>query len=619
LCKASRKPLDRNGVRVVSEDNYLRIKKTTPYYNAARRIAFPSTNKTLISLFAVCVLGPTLAFSTAYITRFGFLGGLLAGFLVFLVPTLISDLFSVYVVKGDPLFFPRRILALSLFDSVLWVIVMVIGATVSRISPGFMFPFHAFYLGLFVVLPLRSMVVFSMSTVNLARRAVFAVSGPVACSVGLAAVLNAPLSGLIATLSSAIAVSFVFSFVFLIYLERRGMQILGASPLRIFRAFLRDWLDGNFSTLESYLEVFGVDSSVNVCALSFRSKVSGNVKGTLIVPNFHPGPFLNVGSSALPFMIKRVVESVVGGVAAVAHGISGHQLNLVSQHENEKVIGGVLSMLALPASGSEASPMLRSRAGRATATCQVFGGSALVVMTVAPDDTEDIDLEVGELLRNSARGFFEHVALVDAHNSLGKATQMSRDKLNDLAGAAKLAIRATKGVGLHPVLLGVGHSLPRGVSLREGMGPGGIAVFWMKVGGDSFAYVVFDSNNMATGLRERILTALREMGASDAEVMTSDTHAVNGLVSAKLGYFPIGAATDPEIIVNLVKRAAAQAKENVEPVNASMSSSEIQVRTLGLSSLSRLTGFMFRTARLTFVTLVPVVFVIAAVSFVFLT
>lgn len=603
----------------MSHTSYLRIKKTTPYYNAVRRIAFPSTNNTVISLFSANALGITLAFLIADPAPTGFIRGLSAGFLVFLVPTLVSALFSAFIiVREDPLFFPRRVLALSLFGSILWVIAMLVGAVVSSFSTDFSFPSHAFYLGLFVVLPLRSIVIFSMSTVNLTRRAIFAVSDPLACSIGLLLVLNVPLSRLAATLALAVMVSFAFSFAFLIYIDRRGMRILRASPLRIFKAFLNDWLDGNFSTLENYLEVFGVDSSINLCVLRFTSRASGKMVGTLIVPGFHPGPFLNVGSSALPYMIKRVAESVTGGIAAVTHGISGHELNLVSQHENEKVIEKIVSMLMLPMSGSRVSPIIRSKAGQATATCQSFGESALVTMTVAPDDAEDIDFEVGELLRKGASPLFKDVALVDAHNSLGKVTVMSREKLNDLAEAAKLAMRKARGVELLPLSLGCAYSLPHGISLREGMGLGGIVVFWLKVCEESFAYVVIDSNNMATGLREKILATLRELGATDGEVMTSDTHMVNGIVSAKLGYYPLGAAIDWESIVADVKRAAYVAKRTMEPVDASLSCSEVQARTLGLSSLSQLMSFVLKTTRLTFATLFPVVFMIAVISFVFL-
>ena len=604
----------------MSNDNYLRIKKATPYYNAVRRVAFPSTRGILISLLVIDLLGTMLAFAIVDWTSPGLVQGLLTGSAVFFVPTLLSAIFSFQVVvKGDPLFFLRRVLALSLFGNVVWIVVMIIGATVSRISGVFLFPASAFYLGLFIMLPLRSIAVFSMSTVSLARRVIFAVSDPLACSIALAIFLNALPSGLIASLLLAVSVSFAFSFAFLIHVERRGIQTIGVSPSLVFRAFLKDWLDGDFARFENYLEVFGANSSVNLCVLSLTSKTSKKVKGTLIVPNFHPGPFLNIGSSALPYMIKRVVESTIGGVAAVAHGVSGHERNLVSQQENEKIIEKVLSMLAHPSSASNISPILRSTSGSATATCQVFGKSALVTMTTAPHDTEDIDFEVGESLRSSARRLFRSIAIVDAHNSLGNAVVMSQDKLSDLAEAARLAIKSAKTVKLRSASAGVAHTMLRNVSLKEGMGLGGVVAFWIEVGGKSYAYVVFDSNNMTSGLREKILTALREMGATDAEVMTSDTHMVNGIVSARFGYNPIGAASDPEAIVQSVRKVADEAKRNKEPVKTSLTCSEIQVRTLGLSSFSQLTSFLLRTARLTFATLFPVVLVIAIISLVFLT
>jgi putative membrane protein len=195
---------------------------------------------------------------------------------------------------------------------------------------------------------------------------------------------------------------------------------------------------------------------------------------------------------------------------------------------------------------------------------------------------------------------------------------MSREKLNDLAQSAKLAMKATRHARLRSLSLGVAYDRPSGITVREGMGLGGIVVFWMKVGSQSFAYVAIDSNNMARGLRERILSVLKEMGANDAEVMTSDTHMVNGIVSARLGYYPIGAAADPEIVVNSVKKAAEKARRNVTPVVASVRCSDLKVRTLGLSSLSHLTSFVLRTARLTFATLFPVVLVIAIASLIFL-
>jgi len=87
---------------------------------------------------------------------------------------------------------------------------------------------------------------------------------------------------------------------------------------------------------------------------------------------------------------------------------------------------------------------------------------------------------------------------------------MSQDKLNDLAESAKLAINSAKSAELYPVSAGVAHAKLREVSLKE---------VWVLVespssgsgvGDKSFAYVVFDSNNMHQA-KEKILVTLREM------------------------------------------------------------------------------------------------------------
>ncbi len=62
----------------------------------------------------------------------------------------------------------------------------------------------------------------------------------------------------------------------------------------------------------------------------------------------------------------------------------------------------------------------------------------------------------------------------------------------------------------------------------------------LRSGGQRFAYITIDGNNMIRGLREHILETAKRSGFEDAEVMTTDTHMVNGIVSAPLGYHTVG-------------------------------------------------------------------------------
>jgi len=100
--------------------------------------------------------------------------------------------------------------------------------------------------------------------------------------------------------------------------------------------------------------------------------------------------------------------------------------------------------------------------------------------------------------------------------------------------------------------------------LRDGMGPGGIAALVVKVGDQITAYITIDGNNMISGLREKILTALSEVGVNEGEVFTTDTHAVNAVVLNARGYHPVGEAMDQESLIKYVKQATTGALANLE-------------------------------------------------------
>jgi putative membrane protein len=100
------------------------------------------------------------------------------------------------------------------------------------------------------------------------------------------------------------------------------------------------------------------------------------------------------------------------------------------------------------------------------------------------------------------------------------------------------------------------------------MGPSGIAALVVRVGSQTTAYVTIDGNNMISGLREKILSALLEIGVNGGEVFTTDTHAVNAVVLNARGYHPIGEVMDQEQLIENVKRAVAAAINNLEPAEA---------------------------------------------------
>ena len=545
-----------------------------------------------------------------------FVYGVIWGIIFLAVPDLVSNTILYWtIMKEDPLFYLRRCLAFSLFTINTWIIFFFAGSILSITLQGFVFPDFAVIVGLFAVIPLRALAVFSMSRTSFAKRLAFTLIEPVSSILIGISVLSMPASRLATGLLLSSLTGLTFAFALIAFVEHYGRRKIGFSPIRMFRAFLTDWLEADNQGLESYLDELGVETELDVAAFAFRRQKSRGIKGLLLVSNFHPGPFLNVGSSDLPYLLQAVAKKRLGAVALVPHGISGHELNLVSQEENAKIIRWLFRSLGAVQYSSMATPVVRIRNEMATATSQILDGCALVTMTTAPSDMEDIPTELASRVAGLTKGRFRHVALVDAHNCLTGPATMSPEKI----GALEEAVFAALQTPAHSVAfkIGVAHRKPV-FQLRDGFGPGGISVMAIETSGQTFAYVSIDGNNMIKDLREAVLDEVRTLGFSDAEVLTSDTHMVNGIVSARLGYYPVGAAVPKEMLLEEIRAACRDAMMDLELCEVGALVKQIGVTTLGSKSLKRVMTVVYKISELTMIALFPVIIAIAAISLLFL-
>ncbi len=596
-----------------------RVSGTTPYYNLARRVGFPSTRTIAISSLILTTVGVGLSFSLVERTVVSFFVGAAWGVIAFTLPSFASDVILYFtIMKEDPVFYLRRCLALSLFNIATWVVIFFAGSTIAILDPRFIFPDFAVILGLFAVIPTRALAIFAMSRTSFAKRTLFSLLEPNLTVVSVIAIFGLSsgrmITGLV--LSSIVGLSLAFAIIAVI--EVYGRRAIGFSPIRMFRAFLTDWLEAENHELESYLNELGVEAEIDAAAFAFRKKGTSNIKGVMFVSNFHPGPFLNIGSSVLPFLFQSVMKKRFNAVALVPHGVSGHELNLVSQEQNARIIRWVLTGLEHAHYDGSASRVTRMNNEIATATSQVFDGCALVTMTASPHDMEDVPSELANRLSGLTHGRFRHLALVDAHNCLTGPTTMTSRQIGALEEAAWSSLQVTAEEGLAPLKIGVACRVPAGFTLSDGMGAGGISVLGVEVSGQSFAYVNIDGNNMVSGLREEILDRIKGVGFDDGEVMTSDTHMVNGIVSARLGYHLVGEVVPRAKLLGEVTEACRQALNDMESCEVGAVSGQIPVTTLGSKSLRRVMGVVSRISKVTALTLFPVVVAITVLSLIFL-
>jgi putative membrane protein len=128
------------------------------------------------------------------------------------------------------------------------------------------------------------------------------------------------------------------------------------------------------------------------------------------------------------------------------------------------------------------------------------------------------------------------------------------------------------------------------------MGTGGITAIVVRVAEQRTAYVVVDGNNMVSGLREKILSALNSAGFQESEVFTTDTHAVSAVVVGHRGYHPVGEAMNQERLIAHITEAAQTSAGNLESCRAGYLSLVVpKVRVIGSESLESISLLVDRT------------------------
>lgn len=545
------------------------------HYSSLFRL--PTLKLTLASSVLTCLsLGLAVSFtrgSVPFIRQV--LEGLVFGAALFIATSSI-DYFSVKLLHRKDIILGsfRRLSFLSFLSNLLFAVFVGFGDMLMLLYPDGIVLLKMLSLCFFITFSLRLLIIYTISFSRASSRIASSLLQPLTTLILLTRFQEEIFRILLYNclhLILPLILSLVNVPLFILLLNRDGLKRLGIPSLKIFRAFLANWTEDYEEPFEEVLEQISEERDVMVSMLLFRGRDHGNMKAIIIVPNIHPGPFKNIGSSPLPSLIKDYVEKEYMCVVSVPHGISGHELDLPSQRENMKVINGVIIALKEPKNFTdEATKFFFVERGGAKVGCQIFGNCALLTLTMSPTPMEDLPPELKEAITQKAlEEGFSWAIIIDAHNSINGPPDM-RGAIGALKDAANMALRGARGLMRlrGSMRVGAGHVSPEGVGLREGIGPGGITAVVVDVGGQRTAYVTIDGNNMVSGLREKILLRLRDLGVDCGEVFTTDTHIVNAVVLSKRGYRPIGEAMDHEELIGYVRRAVSEALENMELAEA---------------------------------------------------
>ena len=578
-----------------SSDEY--ISKAVTRYSSL--FTLPSHVAITILLGALCLLGGVLVILSLQPSYNGLILSATFGG-IFLFFTLASDVvISRSSMKGDPIFDLRRCSALSLFSCVIWFGVIFLGSLISVFleTPNLWIKF--FFLGFCGALMLRLLVFSTTSFADLGRMFFSSLLQPALCIIPIFFMESVVKYSLNARLPIFLLVSILVAvltvFLFTYFLDRVGKRTLGIASSSMFKAFFANWTEGLNAPLEAFFEKLGSEQDVRVSMLTFRA--NKGIKAVMVVPALHPGPFKNLGSSLLPSLIQTALENKLQCVVSVPHGLVGHGLDLSSQIQNQRVVEGILGFTDSTLNYSKATPFVRTRKNEAAVSCQIFGDCALLTLTIAPKSMEDLPKELDSFIVKEAEKRGLSALVIDAHNSIEGPFNVD---------AAVVSLRKASVAGLKKALsyersyfeVGAAIVVPKEFTVKEGMGPGGISVIVTKVGDQKAAYVTIDGNNMISGLRERILSELGGIGIVDGEVLTTDTHAVCGIVRTARGYHPIGEVMDQSKLINYIRQATVNALDNLEPAEASWRTEIIpNINVIGEKRIEDLSLVADRTAK----------------------
>lgn len=574
---------------------------TVEAFNFIRRVAFPSTPR-IIGIYAgICL---TVSLISLLIANESLPEVLVFAGAVLVWPGIAGEFVnSLIFLRKDRILDFRRLMGVEVIATLPIVGVLLISSLVGGLLGISNLWIFGFIVGLAVSFPVRFLTPMAMSSTKSWRKLLSGI--PVVGLTLLSFLVLSPyllpssrptVAQSVAVVTSGLILSSAGVALIIRRVELQGDAEIRHSPMGLFRAFLDHWLKKTTVALEERLLSLSTEGTIETKILAFSGNDSKPI-GSIVVSNFHPGPYRDMGSGGLPSELKNALEQSKGGIVQVPHGVSNHKLNIVSHRDTSRLLIAASEHYPEDLRVRTASPMIREQEGEAIVSGQAFGNIAILTVTLAPHEMEDLPSGVSTEIEKEASELGLEVLVIDAHNSLIGQTSITPEQATRIIIAGIRVLGKLKNLSQEPFMAGSAYDALKQYSIADGIGPGGLSALVLKVGSNNFSYVTIDGNNMQSGFRDRILNSIKEIGVSDAEIMTTDTHLVTGQVRSPLGYYPVGAALSAQTFAKQVNDTIQKATANLGESEAGATKFSLEMAVLGSEAFQSISGFIGRIAR----------------------
>jgi len=391
--------------------------------------------------------------------------------------------------------------------------------------------------------------------------------------------------------------SLVFGIAFLAiavmwsYITNRSGLPLIKSTHKLLQAYLQSVSQNDPSDMESIILETSKPSHISTSQIRFSTKDDKN-DFRMILPDLHPGPFHPVGGSNIPYQIYKTMNSS----AMVLHSISDHSLNLPSQQDVQDYLQE-LSKSQVSTNGLTCTEPVTAQINKARAVGIRLDQTALLFLSLSPHGMEDVPVilktEIEQMAKNRN---FQHALIVDTHNAMGG--EISQEDSEDLMTAAKNVLDILITKTNYPLEYGYANSQSMDIQTNDLAG-GGIGILCLAFDQRKYFLCWADANNMENGVREKIVTHLKNNGYELVEMFTSDTHSTTMGVRNRNGYYELGSVTKSERLSNWCLSIAKQAEKNIAPGKFEILENSAKVRIMGSGIFEHLSRALDNSLKVT--------------------
>lgn len=365
----------------------------------------------------------------------------------------------------------------------------------------------------------------------------------------------------------------------------------GIGGYNFIRAFVLSLLtDKNDDMIEDFFDQVGVLKDIDIRYLAIRGSKNKNLKGLMVLPDVHFGPFKTSGSSDLPEMIYMALSDIKG--TTVFHTTNTHEYNTTKQLYKKRLLDQIKDDVDKIKNDNKLkwSSKYNGFSREMVYSAKVLGitldEAPILFVSRHPFESDDIEPAVGtSIIKLARKSGFEDAFIIDCHNAIiGDEILVTKDSKagKDIIEVCKKFFETDKASKDQSdedlkILYGVARDPLKEYSEKDGIGNGGLTVhlFHDTRVNEKIALIHFDGNNALLEVRPMIFNFLQNKGIDKGEITTSDSHTVARIFTAR-GYFAIGEKIKIDYILQKLDKLIDEADKDLEPVEFHFNSTVVK-------------------------------------------